>query len=918
MMAARLVDAVDAWRGGRSSEAERLVRDLLAREPRHVDAQRLLLELLSSAGRTQEALVTARCLVELAPQDAAAQRRLAELLSGAGDGEAAIRALERSLELEPNNSRALSNLGNLLTTAGRVAHAIEVLERAVDVRADYPAALVNLGLAYVRAGQVDRAIGCYRRALTLNPRLAEASLNLAGAYRRIGDLNAALTCYERARTVQTPRPELLLGQGEVLLGLKQFDAALTCFEEALKVAPGLEHARLGQVHALLGLKRPAEALIATDAWEKLAVPPAGARALRAVALLALDRVPEALRLATDAAAAEPDNSQAFVTLGFAALRSEIPETALSAFDTATRLAPALAKAHLGRGNSLEVLGRAAEAIVAYQHAARLDPSERDTFSRSANLFLRLGNGVSALSVFESILAVDPEDYRAQEGRAKALMSLGRSEEALSALTQLKASAPHLDFLPGLTLHAQLCCCAWEGFADASRDIAARIRRGERADVPFMCLTHQSEPDVQRLCAQIYVAAECAVERGRVARATGASDPVDARLRVGYLSADFRNHAVGQLVAGLIDSHDRTKFEIYAFSAGPDDGSELRRRLVAAFEHFEEIATLPDEAVARRIAELGIDILVDLGGHTFRSRTRVLAYRPAAVQISFLGFPGTLGADFVDYFVADRHVIPDAELVHYAESVIYMSDTCLPTDFARPVPALPSRALAGLPEDAFVFCVFNSAFKITPDVFRTWMRVLKAVPHAVLWLRDGSEAVKRNLAREASAYGVDAARLLYAPRVPRIEDHLARFALADLFLDTFPYNAHTTASEALAVAVPVVTLRGRTFASRVATSLLHAVTLGHLSVDSMADYERVAVDLARSPAALDAMKTHLRRVRATSPLFDTRRFCLHLEKAFAAVIARARRGEARRPLYVEAAGSSESAPHDYRPATQQGK
>ncbi|MGO9993436.1 MAG: tetratricopeptide repeat protein [Steroidobacteraceae bacterium] len=893
--ARQLADAIDAWRRGLGAEAELLARAVAARDPDHVDAHRLLTEVLASADRRSEAIGAARRVIELAPRDAPAHRRLADLLSRGGDTAAAVAMLERSLELEPDNARALSNLGNLMTGQGRTGEAITLLTQAIARQPDYPAAWVNLGVALVRSGRLDEAIDSYRRALTLNPRFPEALLNLASAYGRAQKPSAALDCYEQARALRRPDADALTGCGEAYLVLKRYVEALASFDDALMLAADLRPARLGRIHALLGLKRPAAALAACDAILDGEAPPPGTRGLRATALLALDRVPDALRDANEAAVENPDDAQTFITLGFAALRSGTPEPALFAFDRATRLAPTIAKAHAGRANALEALGRATDAIDAYEEAARLDPTVPDVFLRSGLLMLNVGFGAAALAAFDAVLALDAAHLGAKEARAMALLALGRHEEASRAFIELDACAPGLDYLPGYVFNLKLWCCDWTDYESARGDIVARVGRGERADVPLSFLAHGADPAEQRSCAEIYVADKCAVGAADVARVARADRP---RLRIAYLSYDLRDHPVAQLTAGLFEAHDRSRFEIYGLCAAADDNSGLRRRLRAAFDHFEDVSALPDKAIAERIAALDIDLLVDLGGHTLGSRTRVLAYRPAAVQIAFLGFPGTLGGAFVDYLVADRHVIPEEERIHYAEQVIYMPDTYLPFDFMRPLPPPPDRREAGLPDEALVFCCFNAPFKFTPAVFHGWMRVLQAVPAGVLWLREASAAVRRNLAREAAARGVDPKRLIYAARAPTTEDHLARFALADIFLDTTPYNAHTTAGEALAAGVPVITRRGRTFASRVATSLLHAVDLGHLSAETPTAYERLAIDLALSPATLAAAKAHLRRVRSSAPLFDTLRFCRHLEDAFVEAAARQRRAERPSPLHVE--------------------
>jgi protein O-GlcNAc transferase len=702
------------------------------------------------------------------------------------------------------------------------------------------------------ANRLPEAIEVARRVIELSPRDAATHRRLAELLSRGGDAAAAIAMLEASLQIEPGNARALNNLGHLLTGLDRANEAIAILTRAIALQPDYPAAlvNLGVAYARTG---------------------------------SLDQAIDFYQRALDL---NPRFPEALLNLGGAYMRMNKPEAALTAFDSAIRHAPTLAKAHAGRASTLEALGRAREAIDAYHEAVRLDPTDLNVFLSSGQMMLKIGNGASALTAFEAILAVDCDHVVAKEGRAKALVSLGRHEDALQALAELKERAPQLAYLAGYHFYTQVCCCDWRDYESTSRDIVARVIRGERSDVPLTFLAHSGSPEDQRICAQTYTAAECAVKAAPVTRAVR---PCSPRLRIGYLSSDFRDHPVAQLMAGLIEAHDRSRVETYGFSAASDDGSEWRRRLGAAFEHFEEVGSVPDAALAERVAALELDVLVDLGGHTFGSRTRVLAYRPAPVQISFLGFPGTLGAEFVDYLIADRWVIPEAERRHYAEQVIYLPDSYLPADFAPP-PSPPSKAAAGLPEGAFVFCAFNAPYKLTPEVFDGWMRVLHAVPAAVLWLREGSATMQSHLAREAGARGVDPARLIYAPRVASVHEHRARFALADVFLDTTPYNAHTTAAEALAAAVPVITRRGRTFSSRVATSLLHAVELGHLSVPDQASYERLAIDLAHSPPALAALKAHLRRVRTSAPLFDIRRFCWHLEDAFLEVAQRQRRGE----------------------------
>jgi predicted O-linked N-acetylglucosamine transferase (SPINDLY family) len=363
-----------------------------------------------------------------------------------------------------------------------------------------------------------------------------------------------------------------------------------------------------------------------------------------------------------------------------------------------------------------------------------------------------------------------------------------------------------------------------------------------------------------------------------------------RIRVAYVSGDFRAHPLSQLMPGIFEQHDRSRFEVFGFSTGPDDGSPQRARVAAAFEHFVNVFDRGDDEIAAAIHERGIDIAVDLGGLTSGGRMRAFARRPAPVQVSYLGFPGPSGAPYLDYILADAIVIPPDQAAFYSEKPVWLPDTYYPNDDKRPIaPKQIGRSEAGLPRDGFVFCCFNNAYKLNPATFGAWMRMLLAVPGSVLWLYRSNPAMETNLRREASARGVDPARLVFAANLPP-EQHLARHGLADLCLDTGPYNAHTTACDALWTGVPIVTWLGETFPSRVAGSVLHAIGLDELVAPSFAAYEALAIDLARNPVRLSRIRTKLADNRNTTPLFDTRRLTRHIESAYVTMAGRHRRGE----------------------------
>jgi len=364
----------------------------------------------------------------------------------------------------------------------------------------------------------------------------------------------------------------------------------------------------------------------------------------------------------------------------------------------------------------------------------------------------------------------------------------------------------------------------------------------------------------------------------------------AKIRVAYLSADFRHHPMAYQMAGLFESHDRSRFETTAISFGADPNDDFRKRLGASFDFFFDVQAKSDRDVALLLRELEIDLAIDLMGYTNSSRAGILSFRPAPIQVNFVGFAGTLGADHLDYIIADRYIIPKHKRLFYTEQVVYLPDTYWPTDSGRLIDErTPARGEVGLPETGFVFCCFNQNWKIAPPVFDVWMRLLQRVNGSVLWLVEDNAAAARNLRQEAERRSIAPDRLVFAPRV-KLDEYLVRLRLADLFLDTLPFNAHTTASDALWAGLPILTCAGSSFAARVAGSLLNAIGLPELVTDSLEDYEALALKLARDRNRLAQIRARLARNRQIFPLFDTSLFCRHLESAYRIMWERHQRGE----------------------------
>ena len=604
-------------------------------------------------------------------------------------------------------------------------------------------------------------------------------------------------------------------------------------------------------------------------------------------LASSERSEESLAACRRVAELAPADALIWLMMGGLLLSLSRQDEALECFNQAIWRVPTLARAHAGRGMTLVGLGRDEEAVQALASAVQFDPSGASpVFLQAGYQMLQLGRPDGALHAFARLTELQPDSLPARQGHALSLVTLRRYDQAAPELAALLKAAPRADYLAGIALHAKLQCCDWRGFDEDTAAITLRVRHNERADAPLSFIVHNDSPADQLACARTYAAHKCAAD---APPCTPAPSERSGRLRIAYLSGDFRDHAVGQCLIEVLEAHDRTKFETFAVSTGPDDGSPLRRRIERSVEHFLQVAELSDHAIAARMTSLKIDVAIDLGGYSSSGRTRVMAFRAAPVQVSFLGFPGTSGTDYIDYLVADERVLPETQRAYYSEQPVYLPDTCFPTP-PRADFSLPTRAQAGLPLTGFIYCAFNGPHKISPRMFAAWMQILRAVPQSVLWLRGSSAVIHENLTQQAERLGVARDRLVFAERTATRMEHLARFALADVFLDTYPYGAHTTASEALLAYVPVITLKGSTFASRVAFSLVCACGLEPLAVDSVERYEALAIEFGLQSGKAAELKRDLMKSVPGNALFAPQKFCRQLEAAYLQMHERRFRGE----------------------------
>jgi predicted O-linked N-acetylglucosamine transferase (SPINDLY family) len=614
---------------------------------------------------------------------------------------------------------------------------------------------------------------------------------------------------------------------------------------------------------------------------------------RAQALQELHQLEEAIACYDAVSALQPDVAQAFYNRGLALQELQQPEEAVASYDSAIALQPDYALAFYNRGMALQALEQFDAALASYDKAIDFQNNDYQAHNNRGVVLQKLKRSDEALASYVKAITLKPDYAEAFHNMGITLQLHKKPDEALACFDTALTLKPDYEFLLGTKLHAQMLLCDWRGLSAELIRLETALDQGLKVTAPFAILGLTDKPALQLKASRVYAAAT--VKAPDIAGDFKRRDASE-RIRIGYFSADFQNHATAYLMAELFEAHDAQRFELYGFSFGPPKQDAMRQRLSNGFDHFFDVTQKSDPEVALMSRALGIDIAVDLKGYTQDARTGIFAQRCAPVQVNYLGYPGTMGAPFFDYIVADKVLIPPESQQHYSEKVVYLPHSYQVNDAKRKISdTLFTRQALGLPESGFVFCCFNNNYKILPTTFDAWMRLLKAVDGSVLWLFENNATAAHNLRQEAQARGVEPSRLVFAKHV-QLEDHLARHRAADLFLDTLPCNAHTTTSDALWAGLPVLTLMGQTFAARVAASLLTAMDLPELITHTQEDYEARALELAQNPLQLARLKDKLERNRATSTLFNGQLFARHLEAAYVQMHKRHLSGE--RPELIE--------------------
>ena len=808
---------------------------------------------LHQAGHLSEAARAYEAILKDHPRQFDALFLLGWVRLRSGQAIEAEQVLAQATLLDSASVDALSLRANALQQMGRVSDALASLDKAVALKPNNAGLWTNRGNLLLALGRNAEALASYDRAVALNPEYADALCNRAVALLTAGNYRDAETDLNRTLLLKPDHLEALEHRGIALAVQGRHEEALQSYDSALKHNPSNVELLLRRGDSLLNLDRSHEAVADYD---------------RVVAFA-------------------PGNPDAWLNRGVALSRLGRHSEALESYDRALRIRPDFAGAWHNRGSTLLALDDRVGALSSYDRALAARPDYFECWkSRGILLNLLQAHG-DARDSFNRALSLRQDDAETLYYRASMLLLLNLFEECAVDCEALLKLAPDYPFARGLLMDARLHCCDWQGLGKTREALSADVTAEKRVVGPFAYLAVCASPKEQLQCARVLVRDLYPATRTLLWH--GERYHHD-RIRVGYLSADFRDHAVARLIAGVFEHHDRTRFETIALSFGSERESSMRKRLEGAFDRFLDVERASEADIARHVRELEIDIAIDLMGYTRGGRPGILALRPAPLQVNYLGYPGTLGADCIDYLIADSVVIPDEQRAFYTEKIVYLPDSYQCNDSQRRIAdAVPSRNEAGLPEKSFVFCCFNYNYKIMPEIFDIWMRLLSSVEGSVLWLLEDHPAATANLRREAEARGISASRLVFAKRAP-LDQHLARLKHADLLLDTLPYGAHTTASDALWVGVPVLTCLGASFAGRVAASLLSSVGMPELITHSLEDYEKCARELALNRAAILGLREKLARNRTSGPLFDTTRITRNLETAYSLMWERQQRGE----------------------------
>ena len=759
----------------------------------------------------------------------------------------AVEFFSKALQIKNNDASIYNNLGNVLFELKRLDESLASFNKAIDLKPDYAQAYFNLGMVLSEFKRWADALKAYEKAIEFNQAYAEAYFSRGVVLSELGRFEESLMSYEKAIGVRVDYAQAYLNKGLILQELNRLDEALENYDRAIELKSDFAEAYASQASIYRVLGRFEEALLCYD----------------------------------KAIEYRYDFPFFYFNRGLLLKDLNRPEEAIFDFEKAIKLKDDFAEAYFNCGNVHFELRDFDAAMFCYDKAKKFKHDYIEAFISRAHIFkfLRLLDG--ALVSYEQAIEFQCDFAQAYSSRADVMAELKRYDEAIKNYERALYLRFDLDFVLGDLLYTKMFVCNWGNFEIDIGLLISRITDNKKVSLCFQILSLIDSPFIQRKTSEIWMRENFPSNSslGLIAKHSRKE-----KLRVGYFSADLREHAVSYLTAELFELHDKNLFEVYAFYYGPPDESLMQQRISSSVDHFFDVRYKTDKDIAIQSRELGIDIAVDLTGHTYDGRPGIFSYRSAPIQLSYIGYLGTMGAEYYDYLIADETIIPVESQKYYTEKILYLPSYQVNDSKREISDRVVTRAEFGLPASGFVFCCFNQSYKITPATYDVWMEILKATPESVLFLYANNAIAEKNLRSEAEKRGVSQSRLFFGANIER-KEYLARYRVADLFLDTLPYNAGTTASDALWAGLPVLTCMGESFASRTAASLLRAIELPELIAFNYDEYKKLAIEMATDKLKIEEVKNKLMHNLKTTSLFDAAGFTRSLESAYMKIFDR---------------------------------
>jgi len=817
---------------------------------------------LYSSGKLNEAIATIKSLNKNYPNVPLLFNILGVCYKAQGQLEKSIQMFEKAVTIKPDYAEVHNNLGITFLQLHKLDAAVNSFTSAISYMPNFHGAHYNLGISLKKLGKLDAAAKSYRAVIALKPDHAEAHNNLGTVLKSLGQLDSAVKSYNQALIIKKNYAEAYNNLGSVLKDLGHLDEAIKNFKKAITNNQNFPQAYYNYGSTLLDL----------------------------------GRMDSAIKIFEKAITLNPNYAEVHNNLGVSFKELGQLDVAVKCYEKAIKIKPDYAEAHNNLGLVFMNLGKMSFAAEHIEKALKIRPDYAYANNNYGSVLKQIGKFNASIKYYEMALTTNPDYFEAHNNLGNTFKYLKRHDESLQSYQRSFDLKPDAKYVLGSLVHSKLHLCLWSNLTGQCKEIIRKINSNEKSIDPFSLLALIDDPKLHKKAAEIYINDK--YPKNLDLPSIGLH-PKHKKIRIGYFSADFRVHPVANLTAELYEIHDRSQFEVYAFSFGLDNNDEMNLRIKAGVDYFHDVSSMSHKEVALLARSLELDIAIDLGGFTQDTRTGIFAMQAAPIQVNYLGYSSTMGASYMDYIIADPTLIPKNKQQYYSEKIAYLPDSFMVNDTKNKKSTRKfTREEAGLPNKGFIYCCFNHHYKITPLVFASWMRVLSEVDGSILWLSDGNKTGIGNLKKEAKKYGVDDSRLIFAPRLDLREDHLSRIQLADLFLDTLPYNAHATTSDALQVGLPVLTRIGESFASRVAASLINSVNMPELITSTLSQYEALAIKLATDSLKFKDIKEKLENNLLSSPLYNTPLYAKQIESAYLVMYDRYQKGLEPDHIYVE--------------------